>query len=108
MSRWLASDSERSARAREARISAAQVWDEKAETVLEDKEVDIQRARELASHYRWRASKINPREYGDKLQVDNTHTVLNLSDEEIRRRAARIEAELAAALPPPDLAIGGE
>ena len=45
---------------------------EKAENVLLDaksKLVEIQRARELAQHYRWMASKRNPKKYGDKLDV---------------------------------------
>lgn len=32
--------------------------------------IEIQRARELAHHYRWMASKRNPKRYGDKLDVD--------------------------------------
>lgn len=34
--------------------------------------IEIQRARELAQHYRWMASKRNPRKYGDKLDIDHT------------------------------------
>lgn len=32
--------------------------------------IEIQRARELAHHYRWMASKRNPKRYGDRLDVD--------------------------------------
>lgn len=32
--------------------------------------IEIQRARELAHHYRWMAAKRNPKRYGDKLDVD--------------------------------------
>lgn len=32
--------------------------------------IEIQRARELAHHFRWMASKRNPKRYGDKLDVD--------------------------------------
>lgn len=45
---------------------------EKAENTLLDaksKLVEIQRARELAQHYRWMASKRDPRKYGDKLDI---------------------------------------
>ena len=69
--RWLESDPQRSARAREARQSSAESWDDKAERTLSDagEPFELARARELAQHYRWRASKIAPKVYGDKLDV---------------------------------------
>lgn len=33
---------------------------------------ELQRARDLAHHYRWMASKRNPKKYGDKLDIDHT------------------------------------
>jgi transposase len=74
LSEWL-SHPDRSARARATRALTAQLWDEKAEEVLKDVNpaaempTELGRARELAQHYRWRASKINPKEYGDKLET---------------------------------------
>lgn len=67
LTRWVAEDAARSARAREARASAAEYWDAKAEGVLQDAAdwMELHKARELAQHYRWRASKIAPKEYGD-------------------------------------------
>lgn len=69
---WIESDPERSARVRECRASMARYWDEKSEKCIEDAtdEFELKRAKELSHHYRWRASKIAPREYGDK--VDHT------------------------------------
>jgi len=66
---WLAGDPERSARAREARAQSARYWDERAAQVIEKarNQLALGKARELAHHYRWRAAKIAPREYGDKL-----------------------------------------
>ena len=74
LSQWIASDEEHSARAREARIHAARIWDEKALSVIEQAldPFELQRAKELAHHYRWRASKTAPKEYGDKLQAELT------------------------------------
>ncbi|WP_186126376.1 hypothetical protein [Burkholderia gladioli] len=71
---WLAADPERSARAREARRATAQMWEEMAEKVIEEATTKIQlaRARELAHHYRWRASKIAPAEFGNKVQAEIT------------------------------------
>ena len=74
LSQWIASDEEHSARAREARIHAARIWDEKALSVIEQAldPFELQRAKELAHHYRWRASKTAPKEYGDKVTQEHT------------------------------------
>jgi transposase-like protein len=72
--RWIENDSQRSARAKEARIRSARIWDEKAEAVIAaapDK-FELDRARELAHHYRWRAKAIAPRDYGDKVTQEHT------------------------------------
>jgi len=61
-----------SVRANEARRISADTFADKAEKVLIEAEgtiPEISRARELASHYRWAASKKNPREYGDKVDI---------------------------------------
>lgn len=66
------SNTNHSARVREALIISASTFDDKAEQVLLDAKrdmVEIQRARELAQHYRWKASKRAPRVYGDKLDL---------------------------------------
>lgn len=70
---WIASDSERSARIRDARRLAAEAWVEKAEQVVADAKTnfELQKARELAHHYRWRASKISP-QYNDKVVQEHT------------------------------------
>lgn len=64
---WIEADPERSARAREARVQSARLWDEKATKAIEDApdKFNLDKAKELAHHYRWRASKIAPKEYGD-------------------------------------------
>jgi len=71
LTRWLA-DPQRSARAKESRAAAAVLWDERAQEAIEDAgdPFELAKAKELAHHYRWRASKIAPKEYGDKQQVD--------------------------------------
>lgn len=69
---WIAEDADRSARTKDARNLAAIFWEERAEVVVLDAadEFDLKKARELAQHYRWRASKIAPRDYGDRLEVE--------------------------------------
>jgi hypothetical protein len=68
---WLAADPDRSARAREARSLSARGWDEQAEAEIRraTDAFELAKARELAQHYRWRAAKIAPRDYGDKVQL---------------------------------------
>lgn len=70
---WIEADSERSARVREVRTMMASYWVERAETEIRDaaNEFELKKAKELAHHYRWKASKIAPRDYGDKLEVNN-------------------------------------
>jgi hypothetical protein len=70
--RWLAADAQRSARAKQARDWTGVLWDEKAEQLLlaAKDSTDVQRARELAHHYRWRSSKIAPRTYGERLEIE--------------------------------------
>lgn len=71
---WIDSDLERSARVREVRISTARLWDEKAESCIANApdEFELKRAKEMAHHYRWRAAKIAPKDYGDRIQQDVT------------------------------------
>lgn len=86
---WIGADVERSARAKEARTQTAQMWDEKATRVVEEAmdNFELAKARELAQHYRWRASKIAPRDYGDKVAIGGasdlapiqTESTLNVS-----------------------------
>lgn len=73
LTRWVASDLERSARVREARRLAAEAWVERAEQVVSVAKngFELQRARELAHHYRWKASKINP-QFNDKVIQEHT------------------------------------
>ena len=101
---WLAEDPQRSARAREARILSARHWDEKAEAVLtgadDDKPGSIAKARELASHYRWRAKCYAPREYGDKLDLTAAVTVQELSEEQLQAKANALADKLGLSISP--------
>jgi hypothetical protein len=94
LSVWIASDPERSARVQEARASTAKLWDEEAERLLKKAPdpFELTRARELGHHYRWRASKIAPKEYGDKSTVDANVSV-TLRDLVRSAAAARAKSE---------------
>lgn len=67
------SKDEHSARARMALDFSSNEYAEKAEQVLLQAKggsmAEMQRARELAQHYRWLASKRSPKRYGDKIEL---------------------------------------
>jgi len=91
LSTWIATDPERSARAREARIFSARTFDDKAIEVIKEAkdQFELTKARELASHYRWKASKISP-DYSDRLQIDQRTTLTDLTDEQLDAKLASI------------------
>ena len=65
-------DEKHYAHVREALSISASTYVDKAEAALLEAKgtsVEIQRARELAQHYRWAAAKRNPKKFGDKLDV---------------------------------------
>ena len=98
---WIEADAERSARARESRVQSAKFWDEQAETEirLAADPFELNKARELAQHFRWRAKAVAPRDYGDKTTTDLTGpnggpmqmaavTLTGLSDQELETMRA--------------------
>ena len=56
---------------------------------------ELARAKEMAHHYRWRASKVNPGEYGEKLDLNAKVSIKDVPDDELLARAARLTALLA-------------
>lgn len=52
-------------------------WDERAEAAISaaSDEFELRKAKEISHHYRWRASKIAPKDYGDKQQVEHSGKV---------------------------------
>ena len=95
LSKWIALDENRSARAREARNASADAYADKAEEALlfaPPEQIEISRARELASHYRWMASKRRPAEYGERIQQDITATV-EMKQEDVDARIAELLAK---------------
>lgn len=94
---WCEADPERSARVREARTLMARFWDEEAERVIEQAgdDFELKKAKELAHHYRWRGSKIAPRDYGDRttLAGDPDAPLHGLSDAQVEARLAELLAK---------------
>lgn len=99
---WIEADPDRSARVRDARSVMARYWDELSETCIRDAadEFALKKAKELSHHYRWRASKIAPRDYGDRMTLagDKDAPLHAIPDEQIDARLNELlrKAELDA------------
>lgn len=69
--RWLAADADRFNQAQEARLISAEAFDDLAEQCIKEAKspLALDKAKALAPHYRWRASKIAPKTYGDRQEL---------------------------------------
>lgn len=97
---WVDADGARSARVRASREKSAEAEDDKAEAVLAgltaaSTPAEVARARELASHYRWRASKRNPKTYGDKLDLNHSGKI-EMTDDQVEARLALLLQKASA------------
>lgn len=97
---WIAADPERSAHAREARTASASSFSDlaTAEIRAAKNKFQLAKARELASHFRWKASKANPREFGEKIEIDQRTTVTDLTEEQLDARLAALRQAESDAL----------
>lgn len=96
---WYSKDPERRAAVMEARRMAASLWDESAEHVVHGAGTwfQLEQAKQLASHYRWRASKIDVQGYGEKQSIE--HNVKPLPMEEVDAKLLQL-AGFWAQMPP--------
>lgn len=69
--RWLSAVPTRFAQAQDARLISAEAFDDLAEQSIREAKTPFQlaKAQALAPHYRWRASKIAPKTYGDRQEL---------------------------------------
>lgn len=93
--KWIQADEERQMLARDALQQSADAADAMAEQVLlaikkGASGAEISRARELAQHYRWRASKRNPRVYGERVEVDGAIGVAALTEQQVDERLLKL------------------
>ena len=75
LSRWIAADNNRSARAKLARKAQAEMWDRVAFAIglcAPSDRVEMARAKLLMDHCKWRASAYNPDDYVKRLSVKST------------------------------------
>lgn len=98
LSEWMAADAERLTRVAVARRLAAATFADKALRVLEDARsspVEITRAREIASHYRWMAKMHDPGSYGEKTQIDLNAKVEHASVAQVDEELSKILGKAA-------------
>lgn len=96
---WIDADPKRSARVTKARALTARLWDEKAEQGIAaaKNKLGLSKARELAHHYRWRASKIAPKEYGAHVDIKLEGNLRHASDTDLDALANQALKEIATA-----------
>jgi hypothetical protein len=105
---WLAADPDRSAQAREANMVSAAAFDDMAETAImgATDALSLAKAKELAQHYRWRASKRDVQGFGDKVGIGGAtglppiQTTEPMPLMELARRAAFLFAKAVDAEEP--------
>lgn len=76
--KWINDDEARAKAVEAARKLAAFDYDEQALEVIRaaKNKIQISRAREEASHLRWRASKMNPKQFSDKIDLNHSGDVV--------------------------------
>lgn len=76
--KWINDDEARAKAVEAARKLAAFDYDEQALEVIRAarNKIEISRAREEASHLRWRASKMNPKQFSDKIDLNHSGDVV--------------------------------
>ena len=111
LQRWVADDSHIitdetgrtetfASRLARARLISAEGYADKAQVEVEQADSDNWQVAKLRSdYYKWRAAMANPKEYGDRKQVDTSITVRMLPPEERDRALARLTAKATLANP---------
>ena len=68
--KWLTERDEFSDKYKEARDAQADTYTDEMEDIARDPTLDVQRARLIVDTRKWVASKLKPKKYGDKLDLD--------------------------------------
>lgn len=78
------------------RVGAEVLVDDAGEALkLADGKEEIEKAKALAQHYRWLASKLNPAKFGDSIKVDGNKApsyefIVNIGNAQLPNRAPKI------------------
>jgi hypothetical protein len=91
---WVLADHEGFA-AQYARAREAQAEHYAEEIVqIADTEADPQRARVRVDARKWTASKLLPKRYGDRVELEHSGSIQTVSDEQLEKRLAELMARL--------------
>jgi hypothetical protein len=94
---WLADDSAFSDKYVRAREDQADFY---ADEIIDiaDTEPDANKARVRIDARKWKASKLQPKKYGDKVDLNLSGTIGHLSDEQLQSRLALLVGKAGAGL----------
>jgi hypothetical protein len=97
--RWMAAEQSFATRCAHARDMQADLMDDKILDVADASTADTAAAdRVKIAAYQWRASKLQPKKYGDKVDLNLSGTVSNLTDEQLESRVAILLGKAGAGL----------
>lgn len=99
---WINATPERSHACACASVLAAHAEDDAAlDEIAGAKDTfELAKARELAIHRRWRAKSLNPKKYGDKVDITAAVTVQELSEEQLQAKAKALADKLGLSVSP--------
>jgi hypothetical protein len=92
--RWAADNAEFGTEYARAREAQAEIMDHKIETAAASAKDDPQAARVQIDAYKWRAAKLAPKKYGDKIDVTSGGEKLPVDDITRATRLAAIFSEI--------------
>lgn len=89
--RWMADNADFATRCARARDAQADLMDDKILDVAEASTSETAAAdRVKIAAYQWRASKLQPKKYGDKLDLNHSGSITNMSEEQLNARLAEL------------------
>lgn len=96
MMRWFDATEDRAQLVARARQASAYTFVEQAEQGIREAKtiLELARARDLAQHLRWKAKAFNPRQFGEKAQLEVTVQKKEASDDEINARILELQKKM--------------
>jgi hypothetical protein len=89
--RWMADDPDFATRCARARDAQADLMDDKILDVADASTSETAAAdRVKIAAYQWRASKLAPKKYGDKLDLNHSGSIGTMSEEQVNARLAEL------------------
>ncbi len=74
-----------------ARLVQADFYADQIIEIADNPKIEYQRARVMIDARKWKACKMHPRNYGDKVAIDHSGTIETMSKEQVEARIAELE-----------------